>query len=408
MALSNALATHPFLSDRITNLEESQTIAMAKKGRELAAKGHDVINLSFGEPDFETPKHIREAAKQAIDEGWSHYPPVAGYPELRKAVSDKFKHENGLDYSPEQIVVSTGAKQSIANVLMCLVNPGDEVIILGPYWVSYQELVKLCEGIPVIVSGSVDEGFKPSAAKIQAAITGKTKLIMYSAPSNPAGAVFTEDEMEEFASMLQAYPDVHVLADEIYEHILFEGKHQSIGSFPGMLQRTITVNGLSKAFAMTGYRLGYMGAPLEIAKACDKMQGQITSGANSIAQRAAITALTTSLAPTEEMSRRFKMRRDACVGALLKSPGLKVYNPHAAFYLLPDVSSYYGMHTLTGEVIANSTDLCLYLLQNYFISLVPGDAFGDDRCIRFSFAAEDGQLVKAMERFAAGLASLQA
>jgi aspartate aminotransferase len=398
---------HKLLSDRITQLEESQTIAMAKKGRELAAQGHDVINLSFGEPDFETPAHIKEAAKVAIDEGWSHYPPVSGYPELRKAVSEKFKRENGLDYSPEQIVVSTGAKQSIANVLMCLVNPGDEVIILGPYWVSYLELVKLCEGVPVVVSGSVDEGFKPSAAAIEQAITPRTKLIMYSAPSNPAGAVFSEQEMAAFAAMLQAYPEIIVLADEIYEHILFEGKHQSIGAYPGMLKRTVTVNGLSKAFAMTGYRIGYMGAPLEIAKACDKMQGQITSGANSIAQRAAITALTTSLAPTEEMSRRFKIRRDACVAALQQIPNIKVYVPHAAFYLFPDVSAYFGKHTPQGEVIANSMDLSLYILQHYYVSLVPGEAFGDARCIRFSFAADDAALAKAMTRFADALASLK-
>ena len=396
------------LSARILALEESQTIAMAKRGRELAAQGHDVINLSFGEPDFDTPAHIKEAAKRAIDEGWSHYPPVAGYPELRKAVSDKFRKENGLDYTPEQIVVSTGAKQSIANALLCLVDPGDEVIVLGPYWVSYLELVKLCEGVPIVVSGSVDQGFKPTAAQIEAAITPNTKLIMYSAPSNPAGAVFTEGEMAEFARMLQAYPNVLVMADEIYEHILFEGKHRSIGAQPGMIGRTITINGLSKAFAMTGYRLGYMGAPLEIAKACDKMQGQVTSGANSIAQRAAITALTTSLAPTEEMSRRFKIRRDACVAALRQIPGLKVYVPNAAFYLFPDVSAYLGRRTPDGNVIETSLDLCLYLLQTQYVSLVPGEAFGDSRCIRISFAAEDGQLALAMQRFAAGLASLRA
>lgn len=395
-----------YLSHRILNLEESQTIAMAKRGRELAAQGKDVINLSFGEPDFETPLHIREAAKKAIDQGWSHYPPVAGYPELRKAVSDKFRNENDLNYSPEQIIVSTGAKQSIANALMCLVNPGDEVIVLGPYWVSYLELIKLCEGTPIVVSGGVDQGFKPTAAQVEAVITPRTKLLMYSAPSNPAGAVFTAEEMSELASMLQRYPQVLVLADEIYEHILFAGKHQSIGAQPGMIDRTITVNGLSKAFAMTGYRLGYMGAPLDIAKACDKMQGQITSGANSIAQRAAIAALTSSLGPTEEMSRRFKIRRDACVAALRQIPELKVYVPNAAFYLFPDVSAYLGRRTPEGEVIATSLDLCLYLLQTQYISLVPGSAFGDDNCIRISFAAEDGQLAQAMQRFAAGLASL--
>ena len=404
-----ALTTTPssLLSQRILALEESQTIAMAKRGRELAAQGKDVINLSFGEPDFATPAHIREAAKQAIDDGWSHYPPVAGYPELRKAVSDKFCKENGLNYAPEQIVVSTGAKQSIANALLCLVNPGDEVLVLGPYWVSYLELVKLCEGVPIVVSGSVDQGFKPTAAQVEAAITPQTKLMLYSAPSNPAGAVFSPDEMAEMVAMLHRYPQIVVIADEIYEHILFEGKHQSIGAYPGMLERTVTVNGLSKAFAMTGYRLGYMGAPLEIAKACDKMQGQITSGANSIAQRAAITALTTSLAPTLEMSRRFRIRRDACVAALQQIPGLKVYVPHAAFYLFPDVSAYLGKTTPEGDTIQTSLDLCLYLLQHFYISLVPGEAFGDPRCIRLSFAAEDGLLAKAMERLAAGLASLR-
>lgn len=394
------------ISDRIQALEESQTIAMAKKGRELAAQGKDVINLSFGEPDFDTPEHIRTAAKQAIDEGWSHYPPVAGYPELRRAIADKFWRENGLAYTPEQIVVSTGAKQSIANLVLCTVNPGDEVLILGPYWVSYLELVKLAEGVPVVVNGTYATGFKPTIDQIADAITSKTRLIMFSAPSNPTGALFSEKELADIAAFLQDYPQVIVMADEIYEHLNYTGRHHSLAAQPGMLERTVTINGLSKAFAMTGWRLGYMGAPLAIAKAVDKMQGQFTSGANSIAQRAAITALTTSLAPTEAMRDQFKIRRDACVATLSQIKDMKLHTPDAAFYLFPDVSAFYGRKTPGGKTITNDMDLCLYILEEHLVSLVPGSAFGDADCIRLSFAAADEDLARAMDRLVAAFAGL--
>ena len=394
------------LSNRVLQLEESQTIAMAKRGRELAAQGHDVINLSFGEPDFDTPDYIREAAKLAIDEGYSHYPPVAGYPDLRRAVADKFARENGLAYKPSQIVVSTGAKQSIANAVLCLVNPGDEVLIIGPYWVSYLEMVKLAGGVPVIVHGPFERNFKPDMAALDAAITPRTRLLMFSAPSNPCGTVFSATEMADLAAVLRRHPNVYTIADEIYEHINYTGTHLSLAAQPGMLERTVTVNGLSKAFAMTGWRLGYIGAPDEIAYACEKMQGQFTSGANTIAQRAAIAALNGGLVSAQAMTARFKTRRDACLAALRQSPGLEVNTPEAAFYLFPRVSAFYGRRTPEGQLIGGSQQLCEYLLASQYVSLVSGDAFGDDTCIRISFAAEDGQLAKAMERIKAGLAAL--
>ena len=401
-----ATASKELLSNRILQMEESATIAMAKKGRELATKGHDVINLSFGEPDFGTPQHIREAAKQAIDEGWSHYTPVPGYPELRRAVADKFLRENGLKYSPEQIVVSTGAKQCIANVVLSSVNEGDEVLILAPYWVSYLEVVKLAGGVPIIVSGRFESNFKPSIAAIEAAITPSTKLIMYSSPSNPTGGVFSKADLVALAAMLRNYPDVLVMADEIYEHLNYVGGHHSLAAEDGMIDRVITINGLSKAFAMTGWRVGYMGAPLHIAKACDKMQGQFTSGTCSIAQRAAITALNASLAPTLEMTRRFGIRRKAMFEAMSAIPGLKVQEPDGAFYLFPDVTYYLGKRAPDGSTIATATDLCIYLLETAFVSLVSGEAFGDPDCIRISFAAADEKLAEAVERIKTALAKL--
>ena len=379
---------------------------MAKKGRELAAKGFDVINLSFGEPDFDTPEHIRQAAKQAIDEGYSHYPPVAGYPELRQAIADKFLRENHLPYKPENVVVSTGAKQSIANVVLCLVNPGDEVLIIGPYWVSYLEMVKLAEGTPIVLNCQPEDNYHINPKALTDAITERTKLIMFSSPSNPTGGVLNQADMELLAQAVLARPNLYVMADEIYEHINYVGKHLSIASLPGMFERTITVNGLSKAFAMTGWRIGYIGAPVAIAKACEKMQGQFTSGANTIAQRAAIVALNSPLESTQAMVAQFKQRRAACLAALRKIPNLQVHEPEGAFYLFPDVSAYFAMHTPDGKLAQTGEDICNYLLESQYVSLVPGEAFGEPRCIRISYAAADDILVTAMQRIAKGLAAL--
>lgn len=393
------------LSDRINSLAESQTIAMAKKARELAAQGFDVINLSFGEPDFQTPQYIKDAAKKAIDDGFTFYTPVPGYPDLRQAIVDKLQRDNNLSYKPENIVVSTGAKQSIANAVMCLVNPGDEVVIISPYWVSYLEIVKLAEGTPIIVAGSIENEFKPTAAQIEAAITPKTKLLMYSSPSNPTGAMFTREELAGIAAVLERNPQVLVIADEIYEYICFEGKHESLASFPAVKERVITVNGFSKGFAMTGWRVGYIAAEKWIADACDKMQGQFTSGTCSIAQKAALGALKGDMTPTKEMTAAFHRRRDMMLELMRQIPGIKVTTPPGAFYLFPDVSAYFGKKK--GQYnIQNAADLSIYLLNEAHVSLVTGEAFGDDRCIRISFAASDDRLREAMQRIEKALASL--
>ncbi|SFB77217.1 aspartate aminotransferase [Flexibacter flexilis DSM 6793] len=397
--------TH-FLSERINAMSESQTIAMAKKARELAAQGFDVINLSFGEPDFQTPDYIKAAAKKAIDDGFSFYTPVPGYLDLRQAIAEKLLRDNGLSYKPENIVVSTGAKQSIANAVMCLVNPSDEVVIIAPYWVSYLEIVKLAEGEPVIVSGTLENDFKPTAAQIEAAITPKTKLLMYSSPSNPTGAMFSREELAAIADVLERHPHVLVIADEIYEYINFEGKHESLASFEKIKDRVVTVNGFSKGFAMTGWRVGYIAAAKPIADACDKMQGQFTSGTCSIAQKAALGALKGDMTPTKEMTAAFLRRRDMMVGLLSEIEGFKISIPKGAFYLFPDISHYFGKKN--GEqTITNAADLSMYLLNEAHVSLVTGEAFGDENCIRISFAAADEKLREAVSRIKAALAKLQ-
>jgi aspartate aminotransferase len=394
------------LSDRINSLAESQTIAMAKKARELAAKGFDVINLSFGEPDFQTPQYIKDAAKKAIDDGFTFYTPVPGYPDLRQAIADKLLRDNGLSYKMENIVVSTGAKQSIANAVMCLVNPSDEVVILSPYWVSYLEIVKLAEGVPVTVSGSIENEFKPTAAQIEAAITPKTKLLMYSSPCNPTGAMFNKQELADIAAMLERHPQVLVIADEMYEYISFGEKHESLAAFESVKDRVITVNGFSKGFAMTGWRVGYLAAEKWIADACDKMQGQFTSGTCSIAQKAALGALKGDMTPTKEMTAAFHKRRDMVLELMRQIPDIKVTTPPGAFYLFPDVSAYFGKKY--GEYVINTaSDLSLYLLNEAHVSLVTGEAFGDEKCIRFSFAAADDRLREAMKRITEALAKLQ-
>ncbi|MBJ6119316.1 pyridoxal phosphate-dependent aminotransferase [Pontibacter sp. BT310] len=394
------------LSDRITALSESQTIAMAKKARELAAQGHDVINLSFGEPDFQTPQYIKDAAKKAIDDGFTFYTPVPGYPELRQAIADKFKRDNNLDYKPENIVVSTGAKQSIANAVMCLVNPGDEVIIFSPYWVSYEEIVKLAEGVPVQVMGSLENDFKVTPAQLEAAITSNTKLIMYSSPCNPTGSVFTAEELLGLAKVLEKYPKVHVIADEIYEYINFEGEHASMASFDFIKDRVITVNGFSKGYAMTGWRVGYIAAHKDIAAACDKMQSQITSGTCSIAQKAAYAALQGGKDSAIEMRNAYFRRRNLVLELMNDIPGFKTNVPEGAFYIFPDVSYYFGM-SYEGKTIQNALDLCMYLLTDALVAVVSGEAFGAPQCVRFSYATSDEKLVEALRRIKESLAKLQ-
>ena len=401
-----SVETPQLLSQRVLVMEESQTIGMAKKARELAAKGFDVINLSFGEPDFPTPAHIKDAAKKALDDGFTFYTPVAGYPDLKKAICDKFLRDNNLSFKPENIVVSTGAKQSIANVVLCLVDPGDEVVIVGPYWVSYLEIVKLAEGNGIVVGGTIDNQYKPKISDIEAAITNKTKAILYSSPSNPTGAIFNEKELEELADVLVRHPNVIGIADEIYEYINFLGKHYSLGAIERVKDQVVTINGLSKGFAMTGWRLGYMGAPKWIADACDKIQGQITSGTFSITQRAAIVALNSDMNPTREMCGRFKIRRDLVLEKSKEIPGFINFVPDGAFYLFPEVSHYFGKRTIAGATIATAMDLCMYLLNEAHVSTVPGDAFGEDNCIRISFAAADDKLVEAFERIKAALVKL--
>jgi aspartate aminotransferase len=395
------------LSDRIKAMEESATIAMAQKARELKSKGVDVISLSLGEPDFKTPEHICQAAKEAIDEGkYFTYTPVPGYLDLRQAIADKLKRENSLDYSPEQIVVSTGAKQSIANAFMCLLNPGDEVIVYAPYWVSYAEIIKLAEGVPVPINGSIENNFKATAEQLKAAITPKTKAVIFSSPCNPTGAVFSREEMQTMAEALSGRPDIVVIADEIYEHINFSGEHVSIATMPGMMERTVTVNGFSKGFAMTGWRLGYIAAPLPIAKACGKIQGQFTSGTNSIAQRAAIAALSGDMSSTKKMAEAYQRRRDLVLEKLQEVPGIKTYVPNGAFYIFPDVSEYFGKSN--GETtIHNSEDFCMYILNTAHVSLVTGDAFGAPECVRLSYAASDEALVEAIRRIKEALAQLK-
>lgn len=393
------------LSDRIVSLSESQTIAMAKKARELSAQGFDVINLSFGEPDFQTPQYIKDAAKKAIDDGFTFYTPVAGYPELRQAIADKLKRDNNLEYKAENIVVSTGAKQAIANAVMSLVNPGDEVIIFSPYWVSYEEIVKLAEGIPVQIVGKIENNYKVLPQQLEDAITSNTKLVMYSSPCNPTGSVFTKDELEAFARILEKHPQVHVIADEIYEYINFTGSYYSMAAFDFIKDRVITVNGFSKGYAMTGWRVGYLAASKEIADACDKMQSQITSGTCSIAQKAAVGALRGGRASAEKMTEAYLRRRDLVLNLMKDVPGIKTYVPEGAFYIFPDMSAYFGK-SFENYQIDDSHDLSMFLLNDAHVALVSGDAFGAPQCIRFSFAASDEKLTEAMQRIKNSLAKL--
>lgn len=385
------------LSDRINNLSTSQTLAMAALARELKAQGKDIISLSLGEPDFNTPDFIKEAAKKAIDENYSTYSPVDGYAELKEAICRKFKRDNNLDYKPANIVVSTGAKQSLYNIAQCMLNEGDEVILPAPYWVSYYEIIKMSGGIPVEVPTSVESDFKITAEQLEKAITPKTKMIWYSSPCNPSGSVYSREEFTAIAKVLEKYPSIYVVADEIYEHINFSGTFCSIASVPGMFDRTITVNGVAKAFAMTGWRIGYIGAPEFIAKACTKMQGQVTSGANSIAQRATIAAVDADPKVLNYMVEAFHKRRDLVVGLIKEIPGLKINVPEGAFYVFPDVSSFFGK-TLRGTLIKDATDFSMYLLAEANVATVTGDAFGNPDCIRFSYATSEELLTEAMRR----------
>lgn len=385
------------LSDRINNLAVSQTLAMAALARELKAQGKDIISLSLGEPDFNTPEFIKEAAKKAIDENYSTYTPVEGYLELKEAICKKFKRDNNLDYKPSQIVVSTGAKQSLYNIAQVMLNDGDEVILPAPYWVSYYEIIKLSGGVPVEVPTSVESDFKITPEQLEAAITPKTKMMWFSSPCNPSGSVYNREELMALAKVLEKHPHVYVVSDEIYEHINFSGTFCSIASIPGMLERTITVNGVAKAFAMTGWRIGYIGAPEFIAKACTKIQGQVTSGANSIAQRATITAVEADPSVLNEMVTAFKNRRDLVVGLVKEIPGFKLNVPEGAFYVFPDVSSYFGK-TLKGQLIKDATDFSMFLLAEANVATVTGDAFGNPNCIRFSYATSDALLTEAMRR----------
>jgi aspartate aminotransferase len=391
------------LSDRINNLSTSQTLAMAALARELKAQGKDIISLSLGEPDFNTPDFIKEAAKKAIDENYSTYSPVDGYGELKDAICRKFKRDNNLDYKPANIVVSTGAKQSLYNIAQVMLNDGDEVILPAPYWVSYFEIIKLSGGVPVEVPTSVETDFKMTAAQLEAAITPKTKMMWFSSPCNPSGSVYNREELTAIGKVLDKYPNIYIVSDEIYEHINFSETFCSIGSIPGLFERTITVNGVAKAFAMTGWRIGYIGAPEFIAKACTKMQGQVTSGANSIAQRATITAVDAEPKVLNEMVSAFKNRRDLVVELAKAIPGLKINVPDGAFYLFPDVSSFFGK-TLRGKLINNADDLSMYLLSEANVATVTGDAFGNPNCIRISYATSEELLTEAFKRIKEALA----
>ncbi|MCP9235335.1 pyridoxal phosphate-dependent aminotransferase [Lewinella sp. JB7] len=394
------------LSDRVLSMEESATLRMAQLGREVKAKGHDVISLSLGEPDFDTPDHIKQAAKEALDLGLTKYTPVPGTAEIRQAISDKFKRENGLDYTPGQIVVSTGAKQSIANVCFALLNEGDEAVILAPFWVSYSAMVEVAGGKAVIVGAGIEDDYKVTPEAIAEAINERTKFILFSSPCNPTGSVYTADELAAIARMLANYPDVYVISDEIYEHINFTGKHASIGTFPEVKDRTITVNGFSKGFAMTGWRLGYLGAPQDVADACNKLQGQNTSGPNSIAQYAGAHALNSDLGPTVAMKEAFARRRELIIEGLEKIEGLKVNRPQGAFYIFPDVSAFFGKSD--GETtIRNADDLAEYLLLNAYVATVTGDAFGAPTCLRISYAASEEQLRQAVDRIGEALRALK-
>lgn len=390
------------LSDRINNLSTSATLAMAAKARELRQQGKDIIGLSLGEPDFNTPDFVKDAAIQAIHDNYNAYSPVDGYQELKEAIIYKFKRDNNLDYKLSQIVVSTGAKQSLANVAQVMLNPGDEVILPCPYWVSYADMVQLAEGVPVEVQTSIDNDFKMTPTELEAAITPKTKMLWYSSPCNPSGSVYSKEELRGLADVLKKYPNIIVVSDEIYEHINFVGEHASMAQFPDMYNRTVTVNGVSKAFAMTGWRIGYIGAPEWIAKACNKMQGQVTSGANCIAQRAVITALNEPPSRIKYMVDEFKNRRKLILDLIHDIPGFKTNEPEGAFYVFPDISYYFGK-TIKGKLIENASDFALFLLEEALVATVTGEAFGNKNCIRISYAASKEQIIEAMKRIKAAI-----
>ena len=390
------------LSARITSLPVSATLAMAAKARELKNQGIDVIGLSLGEPDFNTPEYIKEAAIQAVEDNWNSYSPVDGYADLKTAICNKFKRDNGLEYSPSQIVVSTGAKQSIANVCMVLLDPGDEVLLPAPYWVSYSAIATLAEAKATIIPSSIETDFKITPAQLEAAITPKTKLVMFNSPNNPSGTIYTEEEYRALGKVLEKHPDIFILSDEIYEHINYGTPHFSIAAIPELYDRTITVNGVAKAFAMTGWRIGYIGAPEWLAKACNKMQGQITSGANCIAQRATIAAVESTVSKINYMVEEFAKRREIIIELLRVIPGIHVNQPQGAFYVFPDVSAYFGK-TLKGKTIENASDFALYLLEEAHVATVTGDAFGNGDCIRISYAASEENIRTAIGRIAEAL-----
>ncbi len=394
------------LSSFLDRFNEPETLKMAKLGRELRAKGVDVIDLSLGEPDFDTPEHIKEAAIKAIQDNWSHYTPVPGFPDLREAICTKLKRDNNLDYKPENIVTSTGAKQSLANTMLALVDEGDEVIIPTPYWVTYSELVKIARGKVVEIKSTAEQKFKITPAQLEAAITPKTKVFLFSSPCNPSGSVYTKEELEGLAKVFKKYPNIFIMADEIYEYINFVGKHESIAQFDEIKDRVIIINGLSKGFAMTGWRLGYIAANVEIAKACEKVQGQFTSGTNSITQKAAVVALTTDLRPSIEMTKEFARRRARVLELVKEIPGITCPEPDGAFYVFPDVSYYYGK-TDGENKITNASDLCMYLLNVANVSSVMGDAFGEPKCVRFSFANSMDKIEEGWKRIKAALAKLK-
>jgi aspartate aminotransferase len=393
------------LSKRLEAMEESATLAMSRISRELKAQGKDIISLSLGEPDFHTPEFIKDAAKEAMDQNFTTYTPVSGYDDLREAIAEKFKRDNGLTYTKDQIVVSTGAKQSIANVVLSCIDPGDEVIIPAPYWVSYVEIVKVSEGVPVVISATIDTDFKITAKQLEDVIGPKTKMIIFSTPCNPTGSVYTKEELGELAKVIAKHPNIVVIADEIYEHINFAGHYASLASFPEVYNQVVTVNGVSKAWAMTGWRLGFIGAPKHIADACNKIQGQFTSGTCSITQRAAIAAMKADPKVLNEMIAAFKNRRDLVLSILNTMPGVKTNVPQGAFYVFPDISSFFGK-SYNGTTIKNAEDLSLFLLSEALVALVTGEAFGDKNCIRISYAASEATLTEAMNRVKIALAKL--
>ena len=393
-----------YLSERVKNLATSQTLAMAAKARELKASGKDVIGLSLGEPDFNIPEFIKDAAKRAIDENYNSYTPVDGYLDLKKAIITKFERDNGLKYTSSQIVVSTGAKQALYNIASVLINPGDEVILPCPYWVSYSDIIKLKGGIPVEIQTSLDNNFKMTGEQLRGAITKKTKMIWFSSPCNPSGSVYNKNELQEIVDVIESYKNIFVVSDEIYEHINYQGKHLSIGSFNNIKDRTITVNGVSKAFAMTGWRIGYIGAPEWISRACNKVQGQVTSGANCIAQRAVITALNENPDKIQYMVDEFRSRRDLILKLLNNIEGFKCNIPDGAFYVFPDISHFFGK-TINDFNIKNASDMSMFLLENALVATVTGEAFGNPNCIRISYAASKEQIIEAVNRIKKSLSS---